>query len=116
MQILYSYFRYTGRLFLGCGLFLVLSHSLMRNQEVIKTDLQKKAYRRICVRDIFFSTACPPFLSFFVAFFIYCPSQVTYLLNGPNKNTYCYGLYSVQCQKYEILLQFNTSWLAFLRT
>ena len=49
--------------------------------------------------------------SFFVAFFVYSPSQVTYLLYDHNKNTkYFYGWYSVWYGKYE-----KTSWLASLR-
>ena len=58
----------------------------MRNQEGIKIVLQKKLYRRICVRDITFLTGYPPFYVVFVAFFVYSPSQVTYLLNGSNKD------------------------------
>ena len=87
-----------------------------RNQEEIKIELQKKVHRRICVRDITFSTAHPPFYVMFYCFFIYSPSQVTYLLNGPNKDTYCYGWYYVWHRKSKNHLHFNTSWLASLRT
>ena len=88
-------------------LFLLLwhYHSFMRNEEGIKIELQKKVQRRICVRDITFLTALP---SFYVMSFIYYFLQVMYLLNGPNKDTYCYGWYSAWCRKYENILQFNT--------
>ena len=66
--------------------------------------------------DITYLTSHPPFYVILVAFFVYSPSQVTYLLNGPNKDAYCYARYSVWYWKYENLLQSNTSWLAFLRT
>ena len=56
-------------------------------------------------------------ISFFVVFFVYSLSQVTYFLNDPNKDTkYFYGWYRVWYGTYENLLQFNTSWLASLRT
>ena len=84
----------------------------MRNQEGIKIELQKEVHKRICVRDIIFLTAHPLFFVIFVDFFVQSPSQMTYLLNGPNKDTYCYGWYSVSNRKYENLLQFNTGWLA----
>ena len=38
----------------------------MRNQEGIKIELQKKVYRRICVRDV---TVLTTRLSFFLSFF-----------------------------------------------
>ena len=46
-------------------------------------------------------------MSFFVALFVYYFSQVTYLMNGSNKDTYCYEWCSVWCWKYENILQFN---------
>ena len=81
----------------------------MRNQEGIKIELQKKAHRRTCVRDIIFLTARPLFYVIFCCILrlIRSPSQVTCLLNGPSKDTY---------QKYENLIQFNTSWWASLAT
>ena len=47
----------------------------------------------------------PPF---YVIFCCLIRSKVKYLLNGPNKDTYCYGWYSFWCRKYENILQFNT--------
>ena len=81
----------------------------MRNQEGIKIELQKKAHRRNCVRDITFLTARPLFYVIFCCFLrlIRSRSQVTCLLNGPFKDIY---------QKYENLMQFNTSRLASLAT
>ena len=70
VQILYNYFRYTGRLFLGCAVFVACCNiiSFMRNQEGIKIELQKKVHRRICVRDITFLTARSPFYVIFCCF------------------------------------------------
>ena len=47
----------------------------------------------------------PPF---YVIFCCLIRSKVKYLLNGPNKDTYCYGWYSLWCRKYKNILQFNT--------
>ena len=60
----------------------------MRHQEG-KIELQKNVQRRICVRDITFLTARPPFYVVFCCFLCLLspPSQVTYLLNGPYKDT-----------------------------
>ena len=98
MQILYIYFRYTGRLFLGCAVFVACCNIIivlqvlpfgvwcsgipfsavhvvpfswfyhMRNQEGKKTELQKKVQRRICVRDITFLTAHAPYYVIFCCF------------------------------------------------
>ena len=59
----------------------------MRNQERINIELLKKVHRRICGRDITFSTARPPFYVTFCCFLhlLPSPSQVTQLLNGPYK-------------------------------
>ena len=83
VRILYSYFRYTGRLFLDV-LFLLLvvivselHEKARRNKDWVTEKsaflkkVQKKSTRTICVRDITFLTAHPPFYIFFVAFFIY---------------------------------------------
>ena len=40
-------------------------HSFMRNKETTKTELQKKAHKRICVRHFTFLIACPPFYVIF---------------------------------------------------
>ena len=50
----------------------------MRNQEGIKTELQKKVHRRISVRDITFWAEHSPSYVIFVAFFIYSPSYVIF--------------------------------------
>ena len=57
-----SCFRYTGRLFLGCALFLARCNTMnfMRKSEG-KIELQKKVHRGICVRDITFLNASYPF-------------------------------------------------------
>ena len=60
-----------------------------RFQEGIKIQLQRKVYRRICEGDITFLGVRPPFYIIFCCFFrlLPAPSQVTYLLNGPYKDT-----------------------------
>ena len=58
----------------------------MRNEEGIKIQLQKKVQRKICVRGITFLTARAPFYVIFLALFVSYLFQVTYLLNGPNKD------------------------------
>ena len=60
----------------------------MRNQEEIKTELQKKVHRRLHVRDITFLTARPPFNATFCCFLrqLPPPPQLTYLLNGSYKD------------------------------
>ena len=73
---------------------------------------EKKYIEEFVWRTSFFLNWQPPFYVLLVAFFDYSPSQVTYLLNGPNKDRCCYAWYSVWYQKYENLLQFNTSCLA----
>ena len=81
VQILYSYFKYTRRLFLGSALFVSgcnFYQSFMRNKEGIKVELQKKAHRGIFVRNITFLTACPPFYFSFCCFLrlLPCPSDI----------------------------------------
>ena len=56
----------------------------MRNQKIIKIELQKKDHRRTCVKEITFSATR---LLFYVSFCCFLrllplPSQVMYLLNG----------------------------------
>ena len=61
VQIFYSYFRYIGRPFLGCAVFVASCNiiSFMRNQEGIKIELQKKKYKKeLCERHHFFD--CTP--------------------------------------------------------
>ena len=61
----------------------------MENQEGIKIELQKKVHKRICVRDITFLIACPPIYVTFCCFLdlLSFPSQLTFLLIGPCKDT-----------------------------
>ena len=57
----------------------------MRHQEGIKIVLQKKLHKTICVGDITFLTARPPFYVTLCYFLRLLPpsSQVMYLMNGP---------------------------------
>ena len=118
-QILYSYFRYTGRLFLGCAFFIACCNyqNFVRNQEG-KNELQKKVHRRICVRNITFLTVHSPFNVFLLLslYILPPPSQVTPLQNDPYKDIYfamcgilCVIISWVNGRKYENLLQFTTT-------
>ena len=53
-----------------CSLCCLLKYyqNLMRDQEGIKIELQKKVQRRICVRDIIFLTTRPAFYVIFCCF------------------------------------------------
>ena len=79
-------------LFLLLAVILSGFHEKLRRNKI---ELQKKVHGRICVRDIIFLTAGPPFyvLTFYCFLRLLRPhSQVAYLLNGPYKYTkYCYG-------------------------
>ena len=116
--MLYSYFRYTGRLFLGCTLFFARCNIIRPSCESKKERLscRKNTQKNLCERHHFFD-CIPSFLCYFLllSWSTPFPSLVTYLLNVS------YGWYSVwwswlNSQKRENLLQFNTSWLASLRT
>ena len=91
MQILYSYFRYTSRFFLRYGLFVVVILSQLYEKPRMNKDwvTEENTKENLCEGHHHFFD-CPHLLSmsFFVAFFVYYPSQVTYLLNRPNKDTY----------------------------
>ena len=82
-------------------LFLLLAVILSGLHEKPRRNkdwVTEKVHRRICERNVTFSTAWPPFYVTFCYFLhlLPSPSQVTYLLNGPDKDTYhCYGWYSV---------------------
>ena len=68
--------------------FLYNYQSFMRNQEG-RIELRKKIHRQSCVRQITFLAAYPRFYVIFWRFLCLLPSptQVTYLLNGPYKDT-----------------------------
>ena len=95
-KIFYCYFKYTGRHFLGCVLFVACCQGYLRNQEGIKIELQKKVHKKNCMRDITFLAARPPSYVTFYCFFRLLPPpfQVTCFLNGPYKDS-CYKRYSV---------------------
>ena len=99
VKILYSYFRYTGRLFLGCAPFVAHCNIIRALWETKKELSYRKKYMEEFVRvTSHFLTAHPPFYVIFCCFLCLLPPffKVTYLLNGPYKDTwYCYGWYSV---------------------
>ena len=122
MQILYSYFVIVIVIYIVlssmCSFCCSLSYhqSLMRNQEGIMIELQKKYID-------FFLTACHPFHIIFGCFLFVLllpfPSDVLaewLLYECIDKVVFCVIVSWVNCRKYENLLQFNTSWFAFLRT
>ena len=79
-------------------LLAVILSGLHQKPRRIKIELLKKVHRRICERDITFSTVRSPFYVTFCCFLHLLPSlfQVTYLLNGSYNDTCrCYGWYSV---------------------
>ena len=82
-------------------LLAVILSGLYEKPRRNKDWVTEKVHRRIFVRDI---TFLDPFHFIFVAFFVYSPSQMTHLLNSPDKDTYCYGWYSVSYRKYENIL------------
>ena len=75
-QTLYSYFQlvisdtlvgaFLDILFM---LLVVILSEFYENKEGIKIELQKKVHRRICVRNITFLIARPPFYDIFCYFF-----------------------------------------------
>ena len=96
----------------------------MRNQEG-KIKLQKKVHRRICIRDIDFFDCTSSFLCHFLLLSssTTCPFLSEVLAESPLWRyiillwvVFCVITSWVNCWKYENLLQFNTSWLASLRT
>ena len=70
-------------------LFLLLP-VILSSQEGIKIEWQKKVNRKLSVRDITFFEYTPSFLFHFFLLSSSTPSssQMTYLLNGPYKDTY----------------------------
>ena len=128
MQIWCNYFRFTGRLFLGCALFVASCNIIKASWGTKKERLSYriKIERITFVRGITFLTASPPFYVIFSCFHRLHspPSQVKYFLHGPNKETlYCDGWCSfcvmipwVNGRKYVSFLYFNTSWLPSQRT
>ena len=97
----------------------------MRNQEEIKIELQKKVHKRICVRDITFLTARPPFYVIFCCFLRLLPPlpQLTQVAEWPLYRcmilvwvVFCVMISWVNGQKSEKCFQFNNRWLGSLRT
>ena len=120
MQILYSYFRYTGRLFLGCALLLlpaILSELYKKPRWEKDWSTEKKLVKkRICVREITFLTARSPFHVIFCCFLSLLPFPWRTSWMTPIKIHNIAMDCILWCRKNENLLQFSTSWLASLRT
>ena len=90
VQILYSYFRWTCRLFIGCALFVAGCNTIRTSWEPKKERLSyRKRYiqKSVWKISIFGLHALPSMSSYFL-----CPlspaSQVMYLQNGSYKDTY----------------------------
>ena len=140
MKILYSYFRYTSRIFLKWAPFFARCNIMFH--EKIKYEFHGKIRRNkdwvtkkkyieefAWGASLFRLHAIFSKYIFFVAFFVYSLSlcsQVTYLRKDPYKHIYNIVMGSILCDsimsewskihEYENLLQFNTSLLTSLRT
>ena len=117
MQILYSYFRYTGRLFLGYALFVARCNTIRTSWETKKKRL---SYRRKCIEE--FAWGISLFWLHALLSMSFCcflrllppPSQVTHLWNDRCKDIYlllcvafCVVMSRVNSRKNENL-SFNT--------
>ena len=85
MQILYSYFRYTGRLFLGCALFVARCNTIRTSWETKKERLSyRKKYIEEFVWGISLFWLHALSMSFCCFLCLLPPTfQVTWLRNGP---------------------------------
>ena len=90
-QILYSYFRHTGRLFLGCALFVACCNTIRTSWETKKERLSyRKKYIEVFVWGISLFWLHALHSMSFCCFLclLPLPSQVTHLRNGCYKDTY----------------------------
>ena len=121
MEILYSYFRYTGILFLRCALFVARCNTIRASWETKKKSL---SYRKKYIAGFVWGTSLfwlHALLSMsFCCFLCLLPPtfQVTWLRNGPYKDIhiamggilydiawYCYRLcFSFSCLGYDLTL------------
>ena len=113
---IYKYFWYTGRPFLGCAIFVAHINIIWASCETKKEGL---SYRKKCIEEFLWGTSIfltvrPPFYTFvFFAFFVYSSTFPYIILLWV---IFCVMISWVNGRKYENLLQFNTGWLASLRT
>ena len=117
VQILYSYFRYTARLFLGCALFVARCN-------IIKASCETKK-ERLSFRENIEKNWCEWHKRFYCTPSFLCISLLLSLTTPfpfPSEQAqWPYGWCSVilswvNGQKYENLLQFYFNWLPALRT
>ena len=122
MQILYSYFRQTGRLFFGCALCVARCNIIRASCETKKKRLScwKKYIEESVSFDCILSFLCH-FLLLFLSTPSTFPSDV--LAERPLYRqivllwvVFCVMILWVNGEKHQNLLHFNTSWLASLRT
>ena len=114
MQIWCSLFRYTGKLFFGCALFVAHSNIIRASWETTTERLRcRKMHSRICVRNITFLTARPPFYFNFLLLSLSTLSPVK-IYNIAMAGILHDDTMSERL-KIDNFLQFNTSWLASLR-
>ena len=91
VQILYSYFRYTGRHFLGCALFIARCNTIRTSWETKTETLSyRKKYIEVFVWGISLLWLRALHSMSFCCFLclLALPSQVTHLRNGCYKDTY----------------------------
>ena len=87
VQIQCSYFWYTSRLFLGCAIFVARCNTIRASWETKKERLSYTKSDLCEGHHIFECTSS--FLCYFFCFLLLLPAgvKVTYLLNGPYKDT-----------------------------
>ena len=98
MQIMYSYFRNTGRLFLGCALFVARCNTIRTSWE---TKKERLSYRKTYIEFVWgislFWLHALLSISFYCFLRLLPPSsQVMPLRSDAYKDTYCYASYSVR--------------------
>ena len=91
VQILYSYFRYTGRLFLGCALFVAGCNTIRTSWE---TKKERLSYRKKYIKEFVWGISffwIHALLSMSLSCFLCLlplPSQAMQLWNGSYEDTY----------------------------
>ena len=121
MQILYSYFRYTGRLFLGYALFVARCNTIRTSWE---TKKERLSYRKKCIEGFVWGISLfwlHALLSMSFCCFLRLhlpPSQVTHFRNGSYKDTYigmsgilCDGIMSKRSKIWKSIIQYYTLFL-----
>ena len=113
VNLLYSYFKYTNRLFLGCVLFVGCCSIIWASRETKKERLSYR--KRYSERGLYALLS----MSFFLlSLSTHSPFPSDVLAEWPLllRGVFCVMISWLNRQKYENFMQFNTSWLSSLRT